>query len=329
IRASPGVRVIATSREPLAVTDEHVLPVSPLELPQVHAAESLDQVRQNEAVSLFTESAADASGTFELTVSNQAAVVDVCRRLDGLPLAIDLAAVRPRVLTVEQIRDRLTDRFALLTGGGRAALPRHQTLRTTIDWSHDLLDSSERTLLRRLCVFAGRFSLEAIESVCCSEDVPAATALDILSSLLDKSLVVKEDVASGARYRLHETMREYARLRLREASEEKDLALRCTEYYVARCRQAALEARYHIPAWLEWMDLEIDNVRAVLRRCLTTGDLQRGIELTSSLMYYWSTRATTKGVRWLDAFLSSANGSSAASGGAYFIRGFLGVLQSD
>ena len=175
---------------------------------------------------------------------------------------------------------------------------------------------------------AGRFSLDAIESVCCSEDVLAATGLNILSSLLDKSLVVKEDVASGARYRLHETMREYTRLRLREAGEEEDFELRCTEHYVARCRQAALEARYHIPAWLEWIDLEIDNVRAVLRRCLTTGDLQRGIELTSSLMYYWITRASTEGVQWLDAFLSLADGTPAASGGAYFIRGFLASCRA-
>ena len=328
IRAAPGVRAIATSREPLSVTGEHVVPVPPLELPPAHDGESLAHVRQNEAVALFTERAAAASGTFELTAANKAAVVDLCRRLDGLPLAIELAAVRTRVLSVEQIRDRLTDRFALLTGGSRAALPRHQTLRTTIDWSHDLLDSGERTLLRRLCVFAGRFSLEAIESVCCSKDVPAATALDILSSLLDKSLVVKEDFVSGARYRLHETMREYARLRLREAGEEEDLELRCTEYYVARCRQAAMEARYRIPAWLEWMDLEIDNVRAVLRRCLTSGDLQRGIALTSSLMYYWITRATTEGVQWLDAFLSLADGTPAASGGAYFIRGFLASCRA-
>src|SRR2546421_154069 len=177
IRASPGVRVIATSREPLSVTDEHVLPIPPLELPPVHSAESLDQVRQNEAVALFAERAAAASGTFELTASNQAAVVDLCRRLDGLPLAIELAAVRTRVLTVEQIRDRLTDRFALLTGGSRAALPRHQTLRTTIDWSHDLLDSGERRLLRQLCVFAGKFTLEAIESICLFGDISAANPL--------------------------------------------------------------------------------------------------------------------------------------------------------
>ncbi len=329
LRAAPGVRVIATSREPLSVAGEHVVPVPPLELPPLDHGESLAHVRQNEAVALFTERAAAATGTFELTESNQAAVVDLCRRLDGLPLAIELAAVRTRVLSVEQIRDRLTDRFALLTGGSRGALPRHQTLRTTIDWSHDLLDFGERTLLRRLCVFAGRFSLEAIESVCCSDEVSASGALDILSSLLDKSMVSKEDVASGARYRLHETMREYARLRLRQAGEEEDFELRCTEYYVARCRQAAVDARYRIPAWLEWLDLEIDNVRAVLQRCLTSGDVQRGIALTSSLMYYWITRATTEGVQWLDAFLALADRTSEANGGAYFVRGFLGVLQSD
>jgi len=158
LRAAPGVRVIATSREPLSVAGEYVVPVPPLELPAL--AEPLAQLRQNEAVMLFTQRAAAASGGFELTASNQAAVVDLCRRLDGLPLAIELAAVRTRVLSVEQIVTRLADRFALLTGGSRAALPRHQTLRTTIEWSHDLLPDSERAVLRRLCAFAGRFTLD-------------------------------------------------------------------------------------------------------------------------------------------------------------------------
>src|SRR6516225_6760777 len=171
MKAAPGVRVIATSRQPLSVAGEYVVPVPPLELPA--PAESLAQLRQNEAVMLFTQRAAAASGGFELTASNQAAVVDLCRRLDGLPLAIELAAVRTRVLSVQQIVARLADRFALLTGGSRAALPRHQTLRTTIEWSHDLLPDSERTVLRRLCTFAGRFALEDIESVCTSPDVPA------------------------------------------------------------------------------------------------------------------------------------------------------------
>jgi predicted ATPase/DNA-binding CsgD family transcriptional regulator len=325
-RAAPGVRVIATSREPLSVPGEHVVPVPPLELPSAHAVEPLHQLRQNEAVMLFTERAAAASGTFQLTAANQAAVADLCRRLDGLPLAIELAAVRTRVLTAEQILDRLTDRFGLLAGGGHAALPRHQTLRTTIEWSHELLAAGERALLRRLCVFAGRFTLEDVESVCSADEIPTADALDLLSSLVDKSLVLKEDAKSIACYRLHETMREYARLRLREAGEEDTVELRCAEYYSLRCQRSAVEARYGLLGWLEWMDLEIDNVRSALTWCLTRPDLPRGIDLASFLGWYWITRATTEGARWLDELLASAG---AAPAQAYFIRGFLAVLQAD
>jgi len=172
LRAAPGVRVITTSREPLQVPGEHVLPVPPLDLPPGDGAEPLAQLRQNEAIALFCERAAAASGAFELIGSNQAAVIELVRRLDGLPLAIELAAVRTRVLTVDQILDRLGDRFALLTAGSRAALPRHQTLRTTIDWSYDLLTPGEQALLRRLGVFAGRFTLEDVEAVCAPDDEP-------------------------------------------------------------------------------------------------------------------------------------------------------------
>ena len=329
IRAAPAVRVVATSREPLSVSGEHVVPVPPLELPSAHAAEPLAQLRQNEAVMLFTERAAAASGRFELTASNQAAVVGLCRRLDGLPLAIELAAVRTRVLTAEQILGRLTDRFGLLTRGSRAALPRHQTLRTTIDWSHDLLAAGERTLLRRLCVFAGRFTLEDVESVCTSDGVPAPHALDLLASLVDKSLVVKEDTKGLACYRLHETMREYAGLRLREAGEEQLTEERCAEYYRSRCQRSAAQARYGLVEWLEWMELEIDNVRSVLRRCLIHEDFPRGVDLATSLGWYWITRATTEGVRWLDELLASGRGHPEPPALAYFMRGFLGVLQAD
>src|SRR3984893_1966726 len=235
IKAAPRVRVIATSREPLSVPGEHVVPVPPLELPAAHETEALAQLRQNEAVLLFTERAAAAAGKFELTASNQAAVADLCRRLDGLPLAIELAAVRTRVLTTEQILQRLDNRFGLLTGGSRAALPRHQTLQTTIDWSHDLLSGDERTLLRRLCVFAGRFTLEDVEGVCSSEDVRASRMLDLLSSLVDKSLVNREDNKRRACYRLHETMRDYSSLKLREAGEVEVTGQRCVEYYLSRC----------------------------------------------------------------------------------------------
>ncbi len=329
IRAAPGVRVIATSREPLSVPGEQVVPVPPLDLPAPHAAEPLDRLRQNEAIMLFTQRAAAASGTFELTASNQAAVVDLCRRLDGLPLAIELAAVRTRVLTAEQIHDRLTDRFGLLTGEGRGALPRHQTLRTAIEWSHDLLPDGERALLRRSCVFAGRFTLQDVESVCTSECTPSSRALDLLSSLVDKSLVLKEDIRNLACYRLHETMREFARLKLGEAGEEEEVELRCAEYYRSRCLRSAQEGRYRLLEWLEWADMEIDNIRAVLRRCLGHADFELGIDLAASLAWYWTTRATTEGMRWLDAMLAPGGGDLLARARAFFIRGFLAVLKAD
>jgi predicted ATPase/DNA-binding CsgD family transcriptional regulator len=329
LKAAPGVRVIATSREPLSVPGEHVLPIPPLELPRAQADESLDQLRQNESVALFTERASAASGRFELTDSNRAAVVDLCRRLDGLPLAIELAAVRTRVLSVEQVLDRLADRFGLLTGGSRAALPRHQTLRTTIEWSHDLLGSGERTLLRRLCVFAGRFTLEDVESACTSDDVPAAHVLDVLSSLVDKSLVMKQDAPGVACYRLHETMREFAGLKLREAGEEEAVEQRYVEYYVSRCRRSEAGARHGLVEWLEWMDLEIDNIRSVLGRCLIRADVSLGMELATSLRLYWATRATTEGVRWLDEFLATGGGDPEPLARAQYLRGFMAVLLVD
>ena len=329
LQAAPGVRVIATSREPLSVPGEHVLPIPPLELPRAQADETLEQLRQNESVELFVERASAASGRFELTASNRATVVDLCRRLDGLPLAIELAAVRTRVLSVEQILDRLADRFGLLTGGSRAALPRHQTLRTTIEWSHDLLGPDERTLLRRLCVFAGRFTLEDVESVCASGDVPAARALDVLSSLVDKSLVTREDARDVACYRLHETMREFAGLKLREAGEEDVVELACADYYVSRSRHAADVARYGLVEWLAWTDLEIDNMRSVLRRCLVRGDISRGMDLAASLRWYWATRATNEGVRWLHELLATGRGDAEPRARAMYLRGFLAVLLVD
>lgn len=324
VRGAPGVRIIATSREPLSVGGEHVLPVPPLELPPEHADEGLQRLRQNEAVMLFIERAEAASGTFEFNESNHRAVAQLCRRLDGLPLAIELAAVRTRVLSVEQVLDRLADRFGLLTGGSRAALPRHQTLETAIDWSYDLLTPAEQRLMRCLCVFAGRFTLEDVEAVTGSEAV-----LEGLSSLVDKSLVTKEDARSVACYRLHETMREYAARRLDEAGDKDAIERRCTEYYVKTAQRMALQARLRLPEWLAWVELEIDNMRAVLQRCLIEGDSRNGIQLATSLAWFWITRATTEGVRWLDQLLASGPGNSETLGWSYFIRGFLAVLQGN
>jgi predicted ATPase/DNA-binding CsgD family transcriptional regulator len=329
MKAAPGVRVIATSREPLSVPGEHVVPVPPLELPRPQASEPLAQLQQNEAVMLFTERAAAATGRFELTAANHMVVAELCRRLDGLPLAIELAAVRTRVLTAEQILDRLTDRFGLLTGGSGAALPRHQTLRTTIEWSHDLLTDGERAVLRRSRVFAGRFILDDVESVCSFGDVPVAQALDVVSSLVDKSLVMKEDAQGLACYRLHETMREFAGLKLREAGEEEASELRCAEYYRSTCALASLDNRYRLLEWLVWADLEIDNVRAVLQRCLIRGDAACGIELAAAMGWYWITRATTEGMRWLGEFLALGGGDPSARAWGWFLRGFLALLKAD
>ena len=329
LRAAPRLTVITTTREPLQVPGEHVIPIPPLQVPPGDGTQPLAQLRQNEAVMLFSERAGAASGMFELTGSNRGAVVALCRRLDGLPLAIELAAVRTRVLSVEQILDRLTDRLALLTGGGRAALPRHQTLRTTIDWSYDLLTPAEQMLFRRLCVFAGRFTLEDVESVCTSSEVPAAGALDILSALVDKSLVTKEDVRGLACYRLHETLREYASLKLRDAHEEELIEERCLEHYRTTCLRSADQARYRLLEWLAWAELEIDNIRAVLQQCLARGDFARGLDIAASMKYYWITHGTTESLRWLDPLLASGEASPLTLVRAYYLRGWLSLLQAD
>jgi DNA-binding CsgD family transcriptional regulator len=307
-----------------------VVPVPPLDLPVPDGAEPLDRLRQNETVRLFTERAAAASGAFELTAANQAAVVDLCRRLDGLPLALELAAVRTRVLTVAQIAGRLGDRFGLLTGGSRAALPRHQTLRTTIEWSHDLLADDERAVLRRACVFAGRFTLEDVEGVCTAADLAAPEALNVLSSLVDKSLVMKEEEAGGeACYRLHETMREFARLQLAAAGEQEETERHCAEYYRTRALMAALSGRARVLEQLRWADLEIDNVRAVLRRCQDRGDGPCGLDIAVGLGWYWVTRATTEGMRWLGGFVALPGGDPRRRAWGQFLRGFLAVLKAD
>jgi len=234
-----------------------------------------------------------------------------------------------RVLTLEQIVELLADRFSLLASRGRAALPRHQTLRTTIEWSHDLLTDDERTVLRRSCVFAGRFTLHDVEAVCTFDGAPDASALEVLSSLVDKSLVTREDAGAAACYRLHETMREFARLKLAEAAESEAVEVRCTEFYRMSCLQWALDNRYRMPEWLAWIDMEIDNVRAVLHRCLTQADADLGIDLSASLGWYWATRSTTEGMRWLAEFLAMPGGQPEMRAWALFIRGFLATLKAD
>lgn len=326
--AAPSVRIIATSREPLSIAGEFLVPIAPLSVPVVRARSDAE-LRHNEAVQLFTERARAASGTFELNGENQAAVASICRRLDGMPLAIELAAVRTRALSIEQILKRLDDRFELLTRGTRTALPRHQTLRAAMDWSNDLLAANERILLRRLAVFAGRFTIEDVEAVVASADVPRAEVLDLISSLIDKSLVMKEEVRGLPCHRLHETMREYAAVKMRDAGEEEVVYERCDQYYLSTCRDSAPNARYRLPEWLKWLDLEIENVRGVIQRCLIRREFAAGVELVTSLGPYWITRGTSEGARWLDQLLAGAPHAVDANAGACFLRASLALLQAD
>lgn len=318
------MRVLATSREPLGLVEEHVVPVPPLELPGLDE-KGLGRLRLNEAVQLFVERAGAASGQFELTQDNWFPVVELCRRLDGIPLAIELAAVRTRVLTPEQIRSRLGQRFPLLTGGSPAALPRHQTLEAAIAWSYRLLDQDERRMLQQLSVFVGQFQIEGVEAVCLDPGYPAAAA-GVLFPLVDKSLVVRDMTAATPCYRLHESTREFARLRLLESGGAAPVYRRLTGHYAAKCGQFAAEGRYRLAAWLSWMEIEADNVRAVLDRLAGAGD-PAAVDLSVSLVYFWITRATSEGARRFDALLARDEGN--AHPWALFVRGFLAVLQND
>lgn len=230
LSACPNLRIIATSQEALRIGGEIAWRVPPLHLPDPQHLPSLEALIQYEAVQLFIERAATVLPSFTLTKENAPAVVQVCQRLDGIPLAIELAATRTKMLSVEQIATRLDDSCRLLTIGSRTALPRQQTLRATIDWSYGLLSEQERTLFRRLAVFAGSFTLEAAEKVCAGENIDANDILDLLSCLVDKSLVLVEERQSEVRYRVLETLRQYGRDQLQVLQETTVLYQRYQDY---------------------------------------------------------------------------------------------------
>ena len=232
LASSPGLHVLATSREPLRMAAETVWQVPPLSLPQPGVAGPPEELCRYEAVRLFGDRAEASLPGFALGSANAAAVGALCRSLDGVPLAIELAAAWVRVLSVEQIVARLDDRFRLLTSGDRTAPPRQRTLRAAIDWSHDLLAAPEQVMLRRLSVFAG-WSLEMAEQICSGDDLPAADVLDLLAALAGKSLVVVDTARGQTRYRMLDTIREYAAARLAEAGEtEHDAPVGCV---ITRC----------------------------------------------------------------------------------------------
>ncbi|MCC6627819.1 MAG: AAA family ATPase [Chloroflexi bacterium] len=289
LRRCPRLLILATSRERLGVSGETVWLVPAMTLPPPDATDPAE-LAQYDAVRLFVARAAVALPGFALTPDNAAAVAQVCRRLDGIPLALELAAARVRRLRVEQIAARLDDRFTLLTGGDRTATPRQQTLRGLIDWSHDLLPPHEQRLLRRLSVFAGGFTPAAAEAICDPEGEGGVP--DALEMLADKSLVVAARAAgSEARYSLHETIRHYGREKLRDAGETADMQTRHAAYYTQLLEDALPRTDYD-DRWFErlaWLEAEHGNWSAMLNRALGAGtiDAAWGVRVAARLAPFW------------------------------------------
>ena len=311
LASSPGLRLIATSRQPLRVAAETVWQVPPLPVPPPGELTAGDACRY-EAIRLFADRAAAASPGFVIGAANAGAIGALCRALDGMPLAIELAAAWVRALSVEQIGARLADRFGLLTTGDRTAPPRQRTLRAAIDWSHDLLTATEQIALRRFSVFAG-WSLEMAEQVCSDDDIPARDMLGLIAALVDKSLVVLEPEALGqARYRLLDTIREYAAARLAEAGELATFQQRLRDYTVALAEHNLALGMAQIPApWsarvdvFRRFDVDAGNAWQVLSWCLADGDAGTGLRICTAIRPCWLVRgAFTEGGEWLDSFLA-------------------------
>jgi predicted ATPase len=285
--------VLATSREPLGLVGERIWLVPPLSLPPAGPALSAADVSAAEAVQLFAIRARDASPVFRVTDHNAGAVAAICRRLDGLPLALELAAARTRVLSAEQIEQRLDDAFRLLTTGGRTSLPRHKTLRQAFDWSFALLAPVQQMLLRRLALFAGSFSLEAVEEICHGDGIERAEILDALSALVDRSLVVLDATDDHARYHLLETVRQYGAEDLRDAGEEMTFRRRHAAYFLALAEalEPALFGGEGPPAVMSQLDRERDNFRAAADRAIRDPDGgETALRLGFALHWYWFAR---------------------------------------
>ena len=314
LKGCPIVRILATSREALGVPGEQAWLVPPLSLP---GRMSLTEVLDSEAGRLFVERARAALPSFVVDDANAPAVSQICRRLDGIPLAIELAAARVRVLAPRQIAARLDDAFTLLTTSGRATVQRHRTLRGTIDWSHALLTPAEAELFRRLSVFAGTFSLDAVEAICEGDDV-----LDVLSSLVDKSLVVMEAAGGEARYRLLETLRQYAQERLAAANELAATrhchALFFTELVAARERDTFGGASE--PDWSARLVAEEGNLRAAADWAAETGDHTTSLRLCAALHWHWFARGQFRdGRQRLQAALVHADEAPPLHAGKAFV----------
>ena len=298
LAGAPGLTVLATSREPIGVSGEATWRV-----PSLSVADA--------AIELFADRARLAQTGFTISSDNAAVVAEICGRLDGMPLAIELAAARVRALSLAEILEGLHDRFRLLTGGARTAVRRQQTLRASVDWSHALLSEPERVLFRRLAVFLAGFDLDAAQAVAGGGDVERYQVLDQLTLLVDKSLVVAENASGRTRYRLLETVRQYALEKLAESGEADAVRSRHRDHYTAMAALLDAPARTDHERRVEQAEEEMDNLRAAFVWSLETGDVGRSLELATSLQPLWFTRGRIReGLAWFDAALTGGDGSN-------------------
>jgi predicted ATPase/class 3 adenylate cyclase len=332
LRAAPGVRILASSREALRIPGEQAYPVLPLPVPQ--RDDSVETLLRSTAVRLFMDRARLHKPAFALTEREAPAIAELVARLEGIPLALEIAAARVRSLSIADINARLKDRYKLLTGGGRVLLERQQTLRALVDWSYDLLADAERTVLRRLCVFAGGFDLAGAEQVCSAVPIETVDVLDLLGSLVEKSLVMLDESRDPARYRMLETIRDYGREKLAEAGEAVATAARhCEHYFVfAKAGRDGL----HGPEQADWvtrLETDLDNVRAATALALAGGvDAFIAVKIAVAMQAFWMLRGYAtegRGVVRGALALPQIQASDLARAHAQYVGASLASAQGD
>ena len=304
LHAAANLKILSSSREALGVRGEQAWHVPSLSIPDLKSLPALEQLAQFESVRLFIERAMLVRPHFMLTDANAQAVAQICYRLDGIPLAIELAAARVAALKEEQIAGRLNDRFRLLTGGSRTALPRQQTLRAMVDWSYDLLSENEQILLRRASVFPGGCTLDSVEQVCSDDPIHAEAVLDLISHLVEKSLVIFDEHTSQPRYRMLETIRQYGRDKLLEAGESGHVRKKHLQFFLQLAEEAepGLTGAQQI-SWLDSLEVDLGNLRAGLEWSLDS-DVEAGLKMAAALWRFWLVRGYfTEGLEWLDQLL--------------------------
>ena len=293
LAAASQLTLLITSREPLGIAGEQEFPVPPLRLPNGGSRLGIEELRGVESVALFLQRARSVRPDFDLTPGNAAAVVEICVRLDGLPLALELAAARVRLFQPHELLAHLDRRLSFLTGG-RDRPERQRTLRGAVQWSYELLGVAERALFRRLSVFTGGCTPVAVDAVCQPGEL-GLQAVDGLSSLHDKSLLHRDETAGELRMTMLETIHAYARERLEASGEEPEMAARHAGFFLNLAKQAAEHLRGPDQRpWLNTLDQELDNIRAVIRRTIDFGEPEAGLQLAAALTQYWLARSHTK-----------------------------------